>query len=69
MSKISNIYIALFDYFDEILLVLSATSGSISGASFATVIASEVLVYCFLLVTKLLKKTFKNNEKNEKETQ
>ena len=40
MSKISNIYIALFDYFDEILLVLSATSGSISGASFATVIAS-----------------------------
>ena len=49
MSKRLSKYIASFDYFDKCLIVLSATSGSISVASFATVIgppvgiASEVL--------------------------
>ena len=38
MSKRLSKYIASFDYFDKSLIVLSATSGSISMASFATVI-------------------------------
>ena len=38
MSK----YIASFDYFDKSLIVLSATSGSISIASFATVIETPI---------------------------
>ena len=35
-------YIASFDYFDKSLIVLSAASGSISIASFATVIGASV---------------------------
>ena len=35
-------YIASFDYFNKSLIVLSATSGSISIASFATVIGTPV---------------------------
>ena len=42
MSKIVTKYIASFDYFDKSLIVLSATSGSISIASFATVIGTTV---------------------------
>ena len=38
MSKKLSKYIASFNYFDKFLIVLSATSGSISIASFATVI-------------------------------
>ena len=36
IKKLSK-YISSFDYFDKSLIVLSATSGSISIASFATV--------------------------------
>ena len=42
MSKRLNKYIASFDYFDKSLIVLSATSGSISIASFATVIGTPI---------------------------
>ena len=42
MSKRLSKYIASFDYFDKCLIVLSATSGSISIASFATVIGAPV---------------------------
>ena len=35
-------YIASFDYFDKSLIALSATNGSISIASFATVIGAPV---------------------------
>ena len=42
MSKRLSKYIASFDYFDKSLIVLSATSGSISIASFATVIAAPL---------------------------
>ena len=62
MSKRLNKYIASFDYFDKSLIVLSATSGSISIASFATVIgtpiriASASLSPAFLLSTGLVKK-------------
>ena len=40
MSKRLSKYIASFDYFDKSLIVLSVTTGSISIASFATVIGA-----------------------------
>ena len=42
MSKRVGKYIAFFDYFDKSLIVLSVTCGSISIASFATVIGRPV---------------------------
>ena len=42
MSKRSSKYIASFDYFDKSLIVLSAASGGISIASFATAIGIPV---------------------------
>ena len=35
-------YIASFDYFDKSLIILSITTGSVSIASFATIIAAPV---------------------------
>ena len=64
MSKTLRKYIASFDYFDKSLNVLSATSGSISIASFATVIgtpvgiASASLSLAFSLCTELVKKNY-----------
>ena len=42
MSKSLSKYIASFDHFDKLLIVLSVTTGSISIASFATVIGAPV---------------------------
>ena len=42
MSKRLSKYIASFDYFDKSLILLSATSGSTSIASFATVIGTPI---------------------------
>ena len=42
MSKRLSKYIASFDYFDKSLIALSATRGSSSIASFATVIVTPV---------------------------
>ena len=42
MSKIIKTYITAFDYIDKTVLVLSATSGGVSIASFATFIAAPV---------------------------
>ena len=42
MSKRLSKYIASFDYFDKSLIVLSVTTGSVSIASFATVIGVPV---------------------------
>ena len=42
MSKRLSKYIASFEYFDKSLIVLSVTTGSISIASFATVIGAPV---------------------------
>ena len=59
MSKRLNKYVASFDYADQSLIVLSVTTGSISIASFATVIgatvgmAVQVLVLHFQFVQKL----------------
>ena len=61
MSKRISKYIAFCDYFDKSLIVLSATSGSISIAPFATVIgtpvgiASESLSLIFSLSTGIVK--------------
>ena len=61
MSKQLSKYIASCDYLDKSLIVLSATSRSISIASFATVvgtpvgIASVTLSLAFSLSTGLLK--------------
>ena len=64
MSKKLNKCIASFDYFDKFLVVLSATSGSVSIASIATVIGAPVgiasaslilfLFYTFSLSTGLV---------------
>ena len=62
MSKRLSKYIASFDYFDKSLIALSAASGSISIASFATVIRTPVeiagasLSLAFSLCTGLVRK-------------
>ena len=67
MSKRLSKYIASFDYFDKSLIVLSATSGSISIALFGTVIgtpigiASTSLSLTFSLCTGL--KAIRNKKK------
>ena len=69
MSKRFSKYIAFCDYFDKSLIVLSVTSGSISIASFATVIGTPIgiaragLSLTFSLSTGIVKKTVKNNSK------
>ena len=42
MNKSLSKYIASFDYFDKSLIVLSVATGSISIASFATIIGAPV---------------------------
>ena len=44
MSKRLSKYIAFLDYFDKSLTVLSVTTGSISIASFATVLGVPVVM-------------------------
>ena len=69
MSKRLSKYIAFFDYFDKSVIVLSATRGSISIASFATVIGAPVAIakenfnLAFLISTGLVKKIVKNRKK------
>ena len=72
MSKRLRKYIASFDYFDKSLIVLSKISGSISIASFATVIgipigiASASLSLIFSLCTGLVKKLLKASRNKKK---
>ena len=72
MSKRLSKYIASFDYFDKSLILLSATSGIISTASFATVIrtpigiASASLSLAFSLSTGLVKKLLKITRNKKK---
>ena len=72
MSKRLCKYIASFDYFDKSLIVLSATSGSITIASFAIVIgtavgiASASLSLTFSLSTGLVKKLLKTTRNKKK---
>ena len=72
MSKRISKFIASFEYFDKSLIVLSATSGSISIASFATVIGtpvgitSESLCLLFSLPTGIVKKLLKTTRNKKK---
>ena len=72
MSKWFSKSIASFDYFDKSLIVLSATSGSISIASFAIVvgtavgIASASLSLTFSLSSGLVKKLLKTTRNKKK---
>ena len=72
MSKRRSKYIASFDYFDKSLIVLSATSGSVSIASFETIIKTPVgigsasLSLAFSLYTGLVKKVLKTTRDKKK---
>ena len=69
MSKRLSKYIASFDYFDKSLIVLSVTTGSISIASFATVIGAPVGMmsasysFAFSITTGIVRKNIKNDKK------
>ena len=71
-KRLRNKYIASFDYFHKLLIVLSATSGSISIASIATVIgapigiASASFSLAFSISTGIAKKNFKKVKQKEK---
>ena len=66
MSKRFSKYISSFDYFGKSLIALSVANGSISIASFATVIGatvtmkSESFSLAFSITTGFIK-SFKNN--------
>ena len=72
MSKAHSKYTAAFDYFDNTSLVLSATSGSVSIASFATVIGAPVgitsacLSLVFSVINGIAKKLLKVMRKKKK---
>ena len=74
MSKNLSKYIASFDNFDKSLISLSVATGSISFASFATVIGVPVEIMsascslAFSVTTGFLKKLLKTT-RNKKKTQ
>ena len=75
-SKKSSKYVAAFDYIDNILIVLSPTSGGVSTISFTTVIgapagigsASFTLVFSLAtgIIKKLLRVTISKKKKHDK---
>ena len=76
MSKRLSKYIVSFDYFDKSLIVLSVKTGSISIASFATVIGAPVWIVSasFSLtfsisigIIKILLKTTRSKKKTNKQ--
>ena len=73
MNKRLSKYIASFDYFDKSFIVLSATSGSIFIALFATVIgtpvgtASASFSLAFSISTGIVKKSLKTTRNKKKE--
>ena len=72
MSKRLSKYIASFDYIDKSLIVLSVTGGSISIASFATVIgepvgiASASISLTFSISRGIVKKILKTTRNKKK---
>ena len=72
MSKRLSEYIASFDYVGKSLIVLSATSGSLSIVSFATVIeapegiASVTFSLAFSISTGIEKKLLKTTQNKKK---
>ena len=71
MSKRLGKYIASFDYFDNLLIVISVTTGSISITSFATVtgapvgIVSASFSLSFTILAGIVKKLLKNYKKEK----
>ena len=74
ISKRLSKYFASFDYFDKSLIVLSMTTGSISVASFTTVIAAPVGIVsasfslAFSISTGIIKKILKTTRHKKKKT-
>ena len=72
MSKRLSKCIASFDYFDKSLIVLSITTGSVSVASFATLIGAPVEIVnasfslAFLISTGIIKKLLKTTRNKKK---
>ena len=72
MSKRLSKYIASFDYFDKLLIVLSVTTGSISIASFATVIGAPAGIVsassslAFSISTRIIKNLLQTTRNNKK---
>ena len=72
MSKRLSKYIASFDYFDKSLIALSVTTGSISIASFATVLGAPVgmvsasFSLAFSISTRIIKKLVKTKRNKKK---
>ena len=72
MSKRLSKYIASFDYFNKSLIVLSATSGGTSTASFATVIGAPVGIastsfsFAFSIIIGIVKKLLKTTRNKKK---
>ena len=72
ISKRLSKYIASFEYFDKSLIVLSVTTGSISIASFATVIGALVgmvnasFSFAFSISTGIIKKLLKTTRNKKK---
>ena len=75
MSKRLSKYIASFEYFDKSLIVLSVTTGSISIASFATVIGAPVGIVnasfslAFSIFIGTVKNLLKTRNKKKKHNQ
>ena len=71
-SKKLSKYVAVFDYIDQALIVLSATSGGVSIISFTSIvgapvgIASASLTLFFSLTTGIVKKLLNITKKEEK---
>ena len=65
MTKRLSKYIATFDYFDKVLIVLSATGGRVSIASFATIIGVLAVIpsasfsFAFSIATEIIPKLLK----------
>ena len=72
MSKRLSKYIASFDYFDKLVIVLSVTTSSISIASFANVIGAPVEItsasfsLAFSICTGIVKKLLKTTRSKKK---
>ena len=72
MSKRRSKYIASFDYFDKLLIVLSVTTGTISIASFASVIGAPAGIVsasfslAFSISTRIIKNLLKTTRNNKK---
>ena len=72
MNKRLSKYIAFFNYFDKSLIVMSVTTGSISIASFATVIGAPVGIVsasfslAFSISTGIIKKLLKTTRNKKK---